>query len=161
MRIWIVVADGREALFYDANGATGDRNPGGLSADRFRLVSRIANPQARPHRRLEPGGSERVADNDTGDGQGIDAERSSRRSDQEYFASRIGEEIDRARRADRFDRLVLGATPGILRMIRGVLSAPSRALLAAEVATDVACSDEDALSAQLGTPEPLLRAVRH
>ena len=78
MRIWIVVADGREALFYDANGARDVATPVGQSADHFRLARRIANPQARSDRRLGLGGSGHASSNDTGDGQGIDAERSSR-----------------------------------------------------------------------------------
>ncbi len=168
MKIWIVVADQREALFYDAGtGAEGRDSP--LSSDvpvaeRARLVLKISYPQARAD-------SERGADH-SGRGLGgnpnqrrrSDGGRSSRRGDHEHFAARIGEEIDRARRGGRFDRLVLGASPSMLQLIRSRLSASSRALLAAEVTQAIPRAHEHALLEQLVpllTPPPELRAGGH
>lgn len=135
VKIWIVVADEREALFYDvgASGETHGNQSGTPSSDSLFLALKITHPQARPDRGLESarssgfaGGTDRRDRSDGG--------RSARRSDHEHFAARIGEEIDRARSDGRFDRLVLGAPPAMLALIRSKLTAASRALLAAEVA---------------------------
>ena len=137
MKIWIVVADQREALFYDA-GADGERrdraSSDGVSAgEGARLVLKMSYPDARPDSELRAERPGREFRGSTERRRRSDGEGISRRSDHEHFAARIGEEIDRAGRAGRFDRLVLSASPSMLELIRSKLSAQSRALLAAEV----------------------------
>jgi hypothetical protein len=87
MKIWIVVADEREALFYNVSGAERrgiggeDGSPNGRRANgRFQLVLRLTNPQARPDRELESDRPGRAFSSSTGQRHAIDGERSSRRS---------------------------------------------------------------------------------
>ena len=145
MKIWIVVADERDSLFYDAGGADGP----------FRLVLKITNPQAAPDGELEterPGVVAFISS--TVRPHGSEGERGPRNSEHDDFAKRIADEIDRARHAGSFDRFVLGAASPMLGLIRGALSVPSRAVLAAEVAKDLMRLDERALAEHL-LPEPL------
>jgi protein required for attachment to host cells len=165
MKIWIVVADEREALFYDAGPSRSRADLDEASLERgtegCKLVLKITNPQARPDRELETDRPGRAFSSSTGQRHGIDGERSSRRSDQEDFAKRICDEIDRARHAGNFDRLVLAAGPRMLGLIRGGLSAPSRAAVAAEVAKDLVRFEGRALIEHLpreALPAPSMRA---
>ncbi len=144
MKIWIVVADEREALFYNMSGAERrgiggeDGSPNGRRATgRFQLVLRLTNPQARPDRELESDRPGRAFSSSTGQRHAIDGERSSRRSDQEDFAKRVADDMERARHARKFDRVVLAAGPRMLGLIRAALSDPTRACLAAEIAKDL------------------------
>jgi protein required for attachment to host cells len=163
MKIWIVVADEREALFYDAVNPPRDGIPG-VDADpsnSFRLALKITNKDARPDRELESDRPGRAFSSSTGQRHSIDGERSTRRNDQEDFAKRIAVELDRARNAGAVDRIVLGAGPRMLGMIRAALSAPCRALVAAEVAKDLVRFDEQRLREHLppeALPRPHLRA---
>jgi protein required for attachment to host cells len=151
MKIWIVVADEREALFYDAApggprepsplrtppGAPTDGLAGRSTDSPCKLMLKITNPQGRPDRERETDRPGRAFSSSTGQRHGIDGERSAERRDQEDFARRIADEIERARYAGNFDRLVLAAGPRMLGLIRAALPAPSRAAVAAEVAKDL------------------------
>jgi protein required for attachment to host cells len=144
MKIWVVVADEREALFYNVGGAerrgisSEGRWPDGRRVnDRFHLVLRLTNPQARPDRELESDRPGRAFSSSTGQRHAIDGERSARRRDQEDFARRVADEIERSRHARTFDRVVLAAGPRMLGLIRAALSEPARACLAAEIAKDL------------------------
>jgi protein required for attachment to host cells len=124
-----VVADESEARFYDIAGPRA----------RLALCGRVVNPAAhlrdrdlksdRPGRvfdRAPTIGRRRgaVAHHSTG------GERRPRIQQMQRFARRIAREIDRARRQDQFDRLVLMAGPRFLGAVR---AAPHRATLAAAV----------------------------
>jgi protein required for attachment to host cells len=119
MRIWIVVADEREALFYDAKGPHGP----------FDLAMKI--------------------DNATTDAQRIAQTR---------FARQVAGEIERARAARRFERFVIMSGPRMLGLIRGALAPASRAILAGEVAKDLAPGGERPLERRL--PDALDRGRR-
>jgi protein required for attachment to host cells len=140
MNIWIVVADEREALFYDASsGSPADRelDDGRRWSDAYSLVFKVTNPQARPDRELETDRPGRKFSVSTGQRHAVGGERSTRRTDQENFARRIADEIERARNSRKFDKLVLAAGPRMLGLIRGGLSDSARACLAAEIAKDL------------------------
>ncbi|HET9473201.1 MAG TPA: host attachment protein [Steroidobacteraceae bacterium] len=136
MRIRIVVADQAEARFYDAlafarpfkfTGAL--TNPVAhlrdqdLTSDR---PGRVFNSAAVPGRRR--GASARHS---TGD------ERTPRRHATHLFALRVAAELERARRAGRFERLVLVAAPAFLGELRAALPTALRPYVTATVAKDI------------------------
>lgn len=136
MRVRIVVADQTEARFYDALGYGRTlveqgvlRNPSGRAHERD-LVSdrpgRVFERAADAHRRR--GASARHSSG---------SERTARRHTVEVFARRIGAELDRARRARRYEALVLVAGPAFLGRLRAALPAAVRALVSTTVPKDV------------------------
>jgi protein required for attachment to host cells len=139
MNIWIVAADEREALFYDAAGtrhSACERELGATPhwADPYRLVLKITNAQVRPdrpvsaHAPMQTGG--RVLQ--TAQGEAADS-----RTDRQYFARRVADEIDHARHTRRFDRLILAARPQMLGLIRNEMTDSARGCIAAEIAKDL------------------------
>jgi protein required for attachment to host cells len=139
MRIWIVVADEREALFYDAKGPHGP----------FDLALKIANPATGPDRELESDRPGRGMVPPGGPRHALDGERSAHRTAQARFAKQIAGEIERGRTTRRFERFVITSAPRMLGLIRGALTPPSRATLAGEVAKDLTRQGDQALSRRL------------
>jgi protein required for attachment to host cells len=141
MRTWIVVADQREALLYETNGAKRrdptDPDQAGQAAPGCRLALKITNPHAQPDRELESDRPGRAFSSSTGQRHGIDGERSTQRREQESFAKRVAEEVARAHEAGSFDGVVLAAGPRMLGMIRGALPDSVRSVVTAEVAKDL------------------------
>jgi protein required for attachment to host cells len=136
MRIRMVVANQTEARFYDTFGR------------RQALVSVgvLTNPSGRQHDqdldadrpgRTSNGGVRMGGRRGASPRRGTDGERSTRQHMIESFARRIGAELEKARAAHRFDRVVLVAEPGFLGRLRKALPATVRALLAASVAHDL------------------------
>jgi protein required for attachment to host cells len=79
----------------------------------------------------------------------VDGERSTRRARQAGFARRIADEIERARKAGKFDRLVLMCGARMLGLLREAMSASSRELVLVEVPKDMAQHDEPAIRAHV------------
>ena len=136
MRLCVVVADESEARFYDTDG------PGAP----LRLAGRYADPTARLHDRdLKSDRPGRVFDHaPAATGRrgavahhGTGGERRPRKHEAQRFARRIAEELDQARRQDRFDRLVLMAGPPFLGALRAALTDFVRASVVAEVRKDL------------------------
>ena len=136
MRICIVVADQSEARFYDTLGfarplkLTGTlTNPAAhlrdqdLTSDR---PGRIFNSSAAPGRRR--GATTRHA---------AGGERTPRRHATHLFARRVAAELDRTRRAGRFERIVLVAAPAFLGELRAALPAAVRPYIGATLAKDI------------------------
>jgi protein required for attachment to host cells len=158
MKIWIVVADEREALFYDVPAKPrsddvthGRLDSGGrrLAESDYHLVLKITNPQGRPDRELETDRPGRAFSSSTGQRHGIDGERSSERRHQEDFAKRIADEIEKARYAGSFDRVVLAAGPRMLGLLRASLPTASRNAVSAEIAKDLVRFEGDDLIERL------------
>lgn len=136
MRIRIVVADQAEARFYDCMGFAGPLVPAGTflnAAGRARerdLVSdrpgRIFGQNADARRRR--GATVRHSSG---------PEHTARRHAVELFARRIGMELDRARRARRYDAVVLVAGAALLGKLRAALPAAVREKVAATVVKDI------------------------
>jgi len=136
MRVRVVVADESEARFYDS------ASPDGA----LRLAGRLTDPAARLHDRDfksdRPG---RVFDHAPVPGRrrgavahhGTGGERRPRKHEAARFAHEIAGELDRARREDRFDRLVVMAGPPFLGALRAALPEPVRARVMAEVPKDL------------------------
>lgn len=147
MRIWIVVADEREALFYsslDAAGLEPGDDAAGQSADHgFQLALKITNAEVQPVKGSEGARSDAAQrDGARPGGSAADVPGPGHR---EPFARRIAEEIERARLAGTLDRVVLAAEPQILGLIRTALPAASREAVAAEVAKDLVRTEGRAL----------------
>jgi protein required for attachment to host cells len=132
----IVAADHNEARFYDALGSARALNFAGaltnpaahlrnqdLTSDR---PGRVFNGAAAPGKRR--GTSMRHS---TG------GERTPRRHVTQLFARRVVEELERARRAGRFTRLVLLAPPAFLGTLRALLPPALRSCIVATVAKDL------------------------
>jgi protein required for attachment to host cells len=142
MKKWIVVADQREALFYEMTGTSRMDPTDPDAAERLadsgcRLEHKITNPKAKPDRELETDRPGRAYSSGNGPPHGVDGERSSQRSGEQDFAKRIAEEISKAHHAGDFDRAVLAAGPRMLGLIRAALPGSVRSALSAEVARDL------------------------
>src|SRR5262245_55699599 len=138
-KMWIVVADERRAMLY-LSGAL--REP-------FALLQTIENDGDAPDRELEADRPGRTFSSSTGQRHAVDGERSTRRARQAGFARRVADEIERARKAGKFDRLVLMCGARMLGLLREALSAPSRELVLVEVSKDMAQHDEPAIRAHV------------
>lgn len=127
MNLRVVVADEREANFFDLDKPQADLSARGS----------LHNDAARPDRELEtdrPG--RRFSGADGSNRHAVDGERSSERHEMELFALEVARTIDGARTRHEFDRLVLIAGPRMLGLLREALPAPCRSIVAAEVAKD-------------------------
>jgi len=140
----IVMANQGEARFYDALGF------GKL----LRLTGTFTDPAAHLHNRdfnsdrpgrvfnsASPPGRRRGASAHHSTG----GERTPRRHATQLFARRVAAELDRARRAGHFDRLVLVAAPAFLGVLRAALPAALRVRVVATVAKDVTDHPEEHL----------------
>jgi protein required for attachment to host cells len=136
MRVRIVIADQSEARWYDAFGYL---RP-------IKLAGTLRNPLARLHARdietdrpgrtlarsVSSGGRHRASASHAYGG-----ERVVKRQAVDAFARRIGADLERARRAGRFERLVLIAGPALLGSLRTALSPELRGRVALTLAKDV------------------------
>jgi protein required for attachment to host cells len=148
MNIRIVVADQGEARFYDTAGA----------AAPLLLVNRLTDPNARLHDRdfksdrpgrvfdhAPPASGRRGAvghHSTTG-------ERSPRKHEAELFAKRVASELEDARQAKQFDRLVLVAGAPFLGQLRAALPRDLHKAVVSEVAKDLVHEPEHALQTHL------------
>jgi protein required for attachment to host cells len=142
MRVRIVVADGGEALFYDADSTRGP----------LRLAGRMADPAARMHDRDlvtdRPGRKfdrAQVGHRGGTSGHAAGGEESPRKHETQVFARRVIEELERASRSDGFQRVVVMAGPAFLGLLRGELSGALRSKVVAEVPKDLVHQGESAV----------------
>ena len=136
MRMRILLADQREANFFETEGPRAPLNwLAKLENEEARLQDRELETD-KPGRSAGPGGTTRHA---------LDGERSRRRQQQVRFAKRIAQEIEAARVDESFDRLLVIAGPRMLGLIREALPEPSRAFIASEVPKDLVHLDARAI----------------
>jgi len=156
MRIRILVADQSEAEFYDLEHRR--------EAPHF--VARLSDPVAHLHDRDlvsdRPGrffdhaataGTRRGATPRHSAG----GEHEPRKHAAAVFARRIAGELERAKRDNEFDRLVIMAGPAFLGLLRKALPASVSACVAAEVSKDLVHQSPDIVQAHL--PEDAFRAT--
>lgn len=136
MSVRVVVADQSEARFYDMERRDGE----------LRLAGRISDPSARLHDRdLQSDRPGRKADRapiqsgrrGSTPQHGVGSDRKPRQHEAALFARRIADAVVAAQRADRFDRLVLMAPPGVLGLLRKALPLPLRRMIVAQIAKDL------------------------
>ena len=148
MRIRIVVASQADATFYDVERLQ----------DKLQIAGRVADPLAhlhdrdfksdRPGRMFDHGplsGARRGATAHHGTG----GDNHPREHEAMLFAQQIAAELERARRDDRFERLVVMAEPNFLGMLRKALPSTLRSIVVAEVAKDLAQQPVSAVRAHL------------
>ena len=151
MRIRIVVANQADAIFYDAQRLE----------DELQVTGRLTDPLAhlhdrdfksdRPGRMFDHGplgGERRGATAHHGTG----GERRPRKHEAILFAQKIATELERARRDDRFERLIVMAEPSFLGVLRKALPSSLSSIVIAEVPKDLAHQPANAVRAHL-SPE--------
>lgn len=137
MRVRILIADQAEARFYDTLGF----------ARPLKFAGALTNPSAhlrdqdltsdRPGRIFSSSGA-------TGRRRGATTrhatggEHAPRRHATHLFSLRVAAELERARRAGRFERLVLVAAPAFLGELRAALPTALRPCVTATMAKDIA-----------------------
>ena len=133
MNVRIVVADERQASFYDAvtpksplteraslhNGRSGKRD--------------IEMETDRPGRRFGGTG----AGGTEGHHHGVTGEKSTVHHELTLFAKEVARKIETDRARNEFDRLVLMAGPKMLGLLRQSLSNPTQSMLAGEISKDI------------------------
>ena len=148
MRARVVVADQSEARFY----ALEDMESG------LRLTGRLTDVAAHLHNRDmvsdKPGTVFDHAPPLTGRRGGVGhhatgGERSPRKHEAESFARTIIEELDKARQAGEFDRLIVMAGPGFLGLLREAFPKALRSVIAAEVGKDLVHQSDAAIMAHV------------
>ena len=145
MRVRIVVADRSEALFYN-----GDSYRGPLF-----LAGRMTDPSARLHDRelvtdrpgRKPDGGPLRRNGSTSHATG--GEETPRKHEQQVFARRVAEELDRADLSGGFERVVVMAGPSFLGLLRNELSGSLRSKVVAEVPKDLVHQPESAVKQHL------------
>ena len=136
MNVRIVVADSRQANFFDAS------KPGGPWAQRGSLHNEVAGMKDRD---LETDREGRRFGGTAGHHHGVDGERSTERHEMTNFAREVAQNIEAARVAHEFDKLVIVAGPRMLGLLREELPQPCREVLAAEIAKDLSAQDAAAI----------------
>lgn len=138
MNVRIVVADERQASFYDA------------VTPRAPLMERGSLQNERGGRRdidLETdragrryGGASGVTHGSgpaQGHHHGVDGEKSTVQHELTLFAKEVARKIETDRARNQFDRLVLVAGPKMLGLLRQSLSNPTQSMLAGEISKDI------------------------
>jgi protein required for attachment to host cells len=136
MNVRVVVADEREASFFDlASAQAPPQARGALLNDAAGLKDRDLESD-RPGRRF--GGTH-------GNRHAVDGERSTERHESEQFAREVARTLDGARVRNEFDRLVLIAAPRMLGLLREALPDTCRAVIAAEVSKELVHQNADTI----------------
>lgn len=138
MNVRIVVADERQASFYDAvtpkaplmergslQNERGGRRDIDLETDR--AGRRYGGTSGVSH------GSGQVQ----GHHHGVDGEKSTVQHELTLFAKEVARKIETDRARNEFDRLVLVAGPKMLGLLRQSLSNPTQSMLAGEISKDI------------------------
>ncbi len=152
MNVRIIVANESAALFYDLNDAMeGLQFAGKISDPRARLHDRDLvsdRPGRRPDHAPFQAGRRGATPHHATTG-----EHDAHEHEIEMFARQLAHELEAARAAGRFDRLVIMAGPKFLGMLRAVLPAAVKATLATEVPKDLVNHPLQAITEHL--PKPL------
>jgi protein required for attachment to host cells len=135
MKVRIVVADERQASFYDA---ISPRSPlierGSLYNERGGKRDSDLETD-RPGRRF--GGVSHGNGGVEGHHHGVTGEKSTVQHELTLFAKEVARRIENDRARNQFDRLVLVAGPKMLGLLRQSLSSPTQAMLVGEIPKDI------------------------
>lgn len=127
MKVRIVVADERQASFYDAF------KPDGPLSEQGELQNDVAGLKDRDLETDRPGRRFGSA----GHHHDVAGERSTKRHELTQFARRVAQRIDQDRIAKAFDKLVIVAPPKVLGLLRQSLPGPVQSVIAAEIPKDL------------------------
>lgn len=134
MNVRVVVADERQASFFDA------ATPKAPLTERGSLINEkggkrdIELETDRPGRRF--GGTSHGGGVEANH-HGVTGEKSSVQHELTLFAKEVARRIETDRARNQFDRLVLVAGPKMLGLLRQSLSSPTHSMLAGEVSKDI------------------------
>jgi protein required for attachment to host cells len=146
MNVRIVVADERQANFFDASKPRAGLTARGSMQNETGGVRDMELETDRPGRRY--GGTSGVrhgAGVQGGHHHGVDGERSTEQHELTLFAKEVAQRIDNDRTHHEFDKLVLVAPPKMLGLLRQSLTDPAQAMLAAEIPKDILHHGPDAI----------------
>ncbi|MGH8177159.1 MAG: host attachment protein [Steroidobacter sp.] len=135
MNVRVVVADEREANFFDAAKFGAPLSARGTIENPAGGLKDIDLETDREGRRF--GG--------TGHHHGVDGERSTERHETEQFARAVARRIDEDRVKHEFDKLVIVAGPRMLGLLRQELPETCRNVLAGEIPKDLLHHGTDAI----------------
>jgi protein required for attachment to host cells len=134
MNVRIVVADEREADFFDASKPDAPLSVRGSLHNAVAGLKDIDLESDREGRRFGGG---------SGQHHGVDGERSTERHGMTNFAREVARRIDEDRIARQFDRLVIVAGPRMLGLLRQELPQTCRDVVAGEIAKDLLHQDPE------------------
>lgn len=138
MNVRIVVADERQANFFDASRADGPFTLCGSLENEAGGKKDIELETDRPGRRYGgASGARHGIGVQAAHHHGVDGERSTERHELTQFAKEIAQRIDKDRVNREFDKLVIVAPPRMLGLLRQSLPAPTQSLLAGEIPKDI------------------------
>jgi protein required for attachment to host cells len=149
MSVRIVVADERQASFFDAVNATAPLADCGSLRNGAAGLKDTDLETDRPGRRYGGTVGAHAQGAAGSHHHGVDGERSTEQHDIALFAKEIARRIDVDRTKNQFDGLVLIAAPKMMGLLRKSLPSQSHSLLAGEVTKDLPQRD----------PAAILRAV--
>jgi protein required for attachment to host cells len=145
MSIRIVVADERQASFFDAVNATAPLADRGFVRNGAAGLKDTDLETDRPGRRQGGTGVGTHGDGSGGHHHGVDGERSTEQHDIALFAKEVARRIDSDRAKNNFDKLVLIAPPKIMGLLRQSLPTQSQSLLVGEITKDILHQGEQAI----------------
>lgn len=138
MKVRIVVADERQASFYDA------LTPKAPLIERGSLYNERGGKRDselesdRPGRRFGGAGGVRHGNGGIqGHHHGVTGEKSTVQHELALFAKEVARRIETDRARNQFDRLVLVAGPKMLGLLRQSLSNPTQSMLAGQISKDI------------------------
>jgi protein required for attachment to host cells len=145
MNVRIVVADERQANFFDAVTPKAPLTARGSLINESGGKKDIELETDRAGRRY--GGANGVSHGGQAQGHhhGVNGERSTEQHDLTIFAKEVAKRIDAGRTNNEFDKLVLVAAPKMLGLLRQSLNSPAQSMLAGTVSKDIVHQGEDAI----------------
>lgn len=146
MNVRIVVADERQANFFDAVTPRSPLTARGSLVNESGGKKDIDLESDRPGRRY--GGANGVSHGSghaQGHHHGVNGERSTEQHDLTIFAKEVAKRIDAGRARNEFDKLVLVAAPKMLGLLRQSLPTQSQSLLASTISKDIVNQGPDAV----------------
>ncbi len=135
MNVRIVVADERQASFYDAVTPKSPMTERGSLHNERGGKRDIELETDRPGRRF--GGVGHGNGGVEGHHHGVTGEKSTVQHELTLFAKEVAQRIETDRARNEFDRLVLVAGPKMLGLLRQSLSSPTQSMLAGEISKDI------------------------
>jgi protein required for attachment to host cells len=133
MNLRIVVADERQANFFDTYNLNGPLTPRGSVQNSKGGLKDTDLETDRAGRRFGGG----AQSNGPAHHHGVNGERSTERHDVELFAKEVASKIDHARTQKEFDKLLLVAPPKMLGLLRQSLPSQAHSMLAGEITKDL------------------------
>ncbi len=127
-RIWVLIADGGQAMVLESDGPGRELAPASGMAFSAEIPAGRDILTDRPGRSFDSVGAARHA---------MESPSDPRRQLKRQFADMLGQEIAMALRQGRFDRLVVVAPPSALGDLREALPADVKKLVSAEINKDL------------------------